>query len=64
MSLRVTTESSRQQLENNDDNSSPELDLLWEEVADNRDDQILKYWRKVCFNIIAKKSYILYKENV
>jgi hypothetical protein len=47
MFLRVTTESSRQQTENNDGNSSPELDLLWEEVVDNSDDQIVKYWRKV-----------------
>jgi len=67
MSLRGTTESSRQQLENTDGNNSPELDLLWEEVVDNCDDQTVKYWRKVCFNIIAKMvliSYILYKENV
>jgi hypothetical protein len=43
------------------------LDASWEEVVNNSDDQIVKYWRKVCFNIIAKMvliSYILYKENV
>jgi hypothetical protein len=43
ISLRVTTESSRQQSKNNDGNSSLELDLLWEEVVDNSDDQIVKY---------------------
>jgi hypothetical protein len=67
MSLRVTIESSRQQPENNDGNSSPELGPSWEEVVDNSDDQIVKYWRKVCFNILAKMvliSYILYKKKV
>jgi hypothetical protein len=67
MSLRVTTESSRQQSENNDGNSSLKLDPLWEVVVDNSDDQSVKYWRKVCFNIIAKMiliSYILCKEYV
>jgi len=38
MSLRVTTESSRQHSENNDVNSSPELDPMWQEVVDNSDD--------------------------
>jgi hypothetical protein len=66
ISLRLTTDSSGQQSENNDGNSSLELDLLWEEVVDNSDDQIVKYWRKVCFNTIAKMvliGYILCKEN-